>query len=260
MLKKRYGNWALITGASSGIGEAFAYRLASEGINLVIVARRIEKLNFLAKELEEKYKINVLPIKLDLTSINFLSELEQKISTIEIGILVNNAGIGLNGYFCDNNIEECKKIIELNCVAPVLLTNYFINGMIKRKKGAVIFVSSTVGLNPTPFMSLYSATKAFEYYLGSSIWYEVKRNNIDILTLVPGSTNTEFPRLNQTGKLLANPAEVVNTALNSLGKKIYVVDGLFNKLLIQVTKFFPKKILASVSGRVTEKLWRKNYS
>lgn len=259
MLKKKYGEWALITGASSGIGEAFAEKLASKGINLAIAARRIDRLIALSERLQQSYNVKIIPIQVDLTAHDFLSSIQSNLKNIEIGILINNAGIGLNGNFKDFAPEEISNLIQLNCIVPSLLTSSFLGGMIQKRKGAIIFLSSTVGLNPTPFMSIYSASKSFNYFLGDSLWYELKNYNIDVLTLVPGSTKTEFPRLNKNKFLTASPEHVADSAIEALGKKNYIVDGFLNKVFVQGSKLLPKKFLIKFTGSITRKMWENYY-
>lgn len=259
MLKEKYGEWALVTGASSGIGEAFAKKIAQIGINLVIIARRFDRLKILAELLEKEHQVKVLPLQLDLTDDNFISELDSKIADIDIGILVNNAGEGLNGPFTGYNPEDIQHMIKLNCIAPLLLTNYYVQKMTQRKKGAIIFISSILGINSTPFASVYSASKAFSHSLGGSLWFELKKNNIDVLTVTPGSTKTEFPRLNKTGKFQSVPEDIVNSALDALGKKIYTTHGIMNKITIWIGKLLPNRILLKVTGSLAENMWKNNY-
>lgn len=259
MLKEKYGDWALVTGASSGIGEAFAKQFAKMGINLVIIARRFDRLKSLAELLEKEHQIKVIPLQLDLTDNNFISKLDSNIADIDVGILINNAGAGLNGPFTGYNPDDMQHLIKLNCIAPVMLTNYFVQKMTQRKKSAIIFISSILGINSTPFVSVYSASKAFSYLLGGSLWFELRKNNIDVLTVTPGSTKTEFPRLNKKGKFQSAPEDIVNAVLDALGKKIYVTYGIMNKITIWIGKFLPKRILLNITGRLAEKMWKNNY-
>ena len=258
-LIEKYGSWALVTGASSGIGEEFARRFALNGMNLILVARRKERLEKLSQELTSRYNIKVVIVPIDLTSENFLDELKNYTKDIEIGILVNNAGFGSNGEFIDASPEKEAEMVKLNCLAPTILTHYFVKQMVERKKGAIIFLGSVVGFQPTPFMATYSATKAFNSFLGDSLWYELKKYNIDVLSLNPGGTSTEFQRLanSGTGPMQRTCVQVVTTALKALGKKPSVVDGLYNKVLAVSSRFASRKFVVSTAGFIAKVLYNK---
>ncbi len=258
-LKDKYGNWALVTGASSGIGEAFAYRLAKEGINLMLAARRKERLENLKTILENEFGIEVVAAPIDLTKDNFIDELIEFIGEKEVGILINNAGFGFNGEFKNGEINNDVRMVKLNCVAPIILTHYFTQHMIKRNKGAVIFLGSILAFIPTPMASTYSATKAFNSFLGDSLWYELKKYNIDVLSLNPGGTETEFARISSSssGPRPRKASDVVDTALKSLGKKPGVVDGLLNKTVVIFTKLLSRKTVVTFAGKIASSLHRK---
>lgn len=256
-LKKKYGNWALITGASSGIGKAFSKYLAGLGMDLILVARNEKKLENLGKELKNKYNIDCLSIPLDLTKENFIEELNESVGSREVGILINNAGYGSSGNFTEIDTRHEIDMVKLNCLAPIILTHHFSKQMLERKKGAIIFLGSVAGLTPIPMMATYSATKAFNEFMGSSLWYELKQHNIDVLSLNPGGTKTGFQRIanTTTGPFVRLPEDVVHTAFKALGKKPSVVDGYPNKVTAFLSKLFSKKLVVSISGRVANKLY-----
>ena len=168
----KYPNTALITGASSGIGEAFVRKLASLGFNVIIAARRKERLEKLAEEIRIKYNVEVIVIQADLSEDNFLQKIIEAVGEREIGILINNAGLGSVGEFADADAEHEIKMVKVNCLAPTVLTHHFLPQMIKRKSGAVIFLGSILSFQPTPFSATYSATKVFNSFLGDALWYE----------------------------------------------------------------------------------------
>jgi hypothetical protein len=258
-LKEKYGNWALITGASSGIGEEFARRIAAQGVNLVLVARRKDRLEKLSQELKAKYNINIIVAPIDLTSENFIEDLKNYTADIEIGILINNAGFGSTGEFINASPEKEVEMVKLNCVAPTILTHYFVKQMVERKRGAVIFLGSIVGFQPTPFMATYSATKVFNSFLGDALWYELKKYNIDVLSLNPGTTKTEFLGLAnlQKGPAPRTKEQVVTTALNALGRKPNVVDGFYNKVLAVSSRFVSRKLVVIITGFIAKTLYQK---
>ncbi|MGD8782358.1 MAG: SDR family oxidoreductase [Ignavibacteria bacterium] len=254
--KSKYGQYALITGASSGIGEAFAYKLASLNLNLVLIARREERLKKIKEEIELKYSVNVVSLSLDLTKENFIEEVKEKTENLEIGILINNAGFGSTGDYTDIDADHEEKMIKLNCLAPYILTHHFVKQMKERRKGAIIFLGSVVSLISVPYMSTYSATKAFNTILADGLWYELKKYNIDVLSLNPGGTETEFQRLSKVsgGPFVRKPEDVVKTALKALGKKAAVVDGLMNKLNIFLSRLLPRKFVLNISGKVSQEI------
>ncbi|MBZ0183438.1 MAG: SDR family oxidoreductase [Melioribacteraceae bacterium] len=261
-LNNKYGNYALITGASSGIGECFARRLAELGMNLVLVARRKERLDNLKREIQAKHNVDIINIELDLTEDNIIEKISQHLEGIDVGILINNAGYGSTGYFHTNNADNEILMVKLNCVVPTILTHHFIRPMVEKRKGAVIFLGSVVALQPTPLMSTYSATKVFNAYLGESLWYEMKRYNVDVLNVNPGGTVTEFQRVANvtTGPFARRPEQVVETALNALGKKPSVIDGYPNKTTLLLSKILPKKLVLNLTGKVVETIYKKGNS
>jgi len=251
-LKERYGNWALITGASSGIGKEFAIHFANEGFNLVLVARRIERLEELANQVKEKNSIDVIPVCADLSKENFLYLILEKIKDIEINVLINNAGFGSHGRFETISTDKEADLVKLNCLAPLILTHHFSSGMIKNKKGAIIFLGSIVGFQPNPFVTTYAASKAFNIMMGSGLWYELKKYNIDVLSVSPGGTRTEFIRagLSNSKMIVAEPEEVVKTAIKALGKKPSVVHGILNKIMMKISRLLPLKYSTQLAGYI----------
>lgn len=261
-LKLKYGEWALITGASSGIGKEFAFRLASQGINLILVARRKDLLEKLSAILKLEYGIEVIIAAIDLSENNFLEKLIESTGSKEVSILINNAGIGRPGEYKNSDPEYESRMIKLNCLAPGVLTNYFGKKMIVKGKGAIIFLGSIVAFQPTPLMATYSATKAFNLYLGNALWPELKKYGVDVLTVNPGNTSTEFERmvLNDNSPLTRNAGQVVDTALRSLGKRPNIVDGLINKFLTLLSRLGPLRLIVAVTGLITRKLYRINFA
>jgi len=190
--REHYGPWALVTGASAGIGREFARRLAEMGLNLVLVARRKQRIEELAQELENKNKIQVRPISADLSQPDFLPMILSGTQSIDIGLLVNNAGFGIAGKFLDHELEKELALLDVNCRAQLILTHVFGRPMAQRKRGGIIFVSSVSAYIATPFEANYAASKVYELFLAESLGYELKRDGVDVLALCPGSTETEF--------------------------------------------------------------------
>lgn len=251
-LKEKYGPWALVTGASAGIGEAFAHHLARAGMDLILVARRRERLEVLSSYLVQKYHIQALNVPLDLTQESFMEALVGAVGDREVGVLINNAGFGSTGRFVERDPVSEAGMVRLNCWAPTVLAHHFIRPMVARRRGAVIFVASVVGYQPTPFMTTYAATKAFDLAMGEGLWYELKPYGIDVLALSPGTTDTEFQGVAgmSRGPIVATAEEVVGTAMRALGKRASVVDGGVNRVLAFAHRVLPRRLSLTLAGGI----------
>lgn len=241
-LEKYQDSWALVTGASSGIGKEFAFELAKKKINLVLLARREELLNEIAIELKETFKIEVKFIKFDLNNISEIDKVYEFCKDIKIEILINNAGFG---KLSELNSMPQKKIVEMinvNCTAPSLLTKYFTEKMKQERRGNVVFLGSILAYFPTPMMGLYSATKVFNAFLGESLMFELEKYNIKSFVLNPGSTDTDFHRVadNNRGVNVRRPDQVVKSFFKS-GNPVFD-DGVTNRFLISLKRILPRRI------------------
>lgn len=252
---KRYGPWALVTGASSGIGREFAVQLARRGLNLVLVARRKERLDDLAQDLERRDKIQVRTLPVDLSTADFMADIAAATQAIEVNLVVNNAGFGLGGGFLDHEIAKEIDLLAVNCRAPLILAHVFGRRMKERKKGGIIFVASVSGYLATPGEASYAASKVFELSLAESLWYELKQYGIDVLALCPGNTTTEFHELAGIKNVAPMRVEpVVAAALKNLGKGPSIVTGWRNRLLVAAVKFAPRRMVTAQAGKVMKKL------
>lgn len=248
---------ALITGASSGIGTAFAEELAQKKTDLVLVARSEDKLNQIAQQLQEKFGINTEVIVQDLTlpkaGQSVLDTVTQKGLTIDL--LINNAGFGDYGVFVDRPLSKQMEMIQLNITALVELTGLFLPGMKQRGAGGIMNISSIAGFQPLPYMSVYGATKAFVLNFTEALWAENKGSGVNILAVCPGATESqffkeaEFPQSFGGAKTSSlTPAEdVVKEALKALDKNqsTVVTGGIGNQLLVNVSRFIPRDWLVS---------------
>jgi short-subunit dehydrogenase len=257
-LRERYGDWALITGASSGIGAEFARALARDGISIVLAARRADKLEQLARELRENSGVRVRCVACDLATEAGVRTLLTASADLELAILINNAGVGYVGRFHEQDPARLAAMVQLNCATPVALTAALLPKLVARKRGAVIFTGSVSGSQPLPLHSLYSATKVFDNFLGESLWGELQGTGVDVLSLLPGSTETEFAasadELPHEG---ATPAEVVRDALTALGHQPSVISGWFNWLRANAgMRLFPRSVLTLLAKGVIAK-WVK---
>ncbi|HEY2920554.1 MAG TPA: SDR family oxidoreductase [Candidatus Binatia bacterium] len=252
---ERYGPWALITGASSGIGAEFACQLADLGLSLVLVARRRERLENLARRLEREHKVQVLCVAADLSQRDFLPAIVRATQSIEIGLLVNNAGFGVAGNFLAHNLDRELALLDVNCRALLILTHEFGNQMARRKKGGIILVSSVSAYIATPFEANYAASKVYELFLAEALRYELAKDGVDVLALCPGSTDTEFHAISGARSVAAMPVHpVVKLALRRLGKKPVAIPGWHNRLLVGLLKCTPRRLQTFFAGRIMGRL------
>lgn len=268
-------SYALITGASTGIGYEFAKVFAKNRISLVIVARNLEKLNSLANELEEKYNIKVHAIDLDLSEVENVYILYEKINELGIDIkyLINNAGFGLNGEFLDLNLSKQQEMINLNITSLTTLTWLFGKKMKKNasksnnnnignneKNGYILNVASVAGFFPGPYMNVYYATKAFVVSFSVGLAEELSKYNIVVNALCPGPTASNFADNAGMGnsllfKVMPLPSseDVAIYGYNQLinGKKISI-HGIMNKLNVFISKFSSKILMSKIVGKLQQ--------
>lgn len=249
---EKYGPWALVTGASSGLGAEFVRQLAAKGLNTVLVARRRERMEDLAAQVQKIHAVQTRIIPVDLTGDGACARVTEQTDDLEIGLLVNNAGFGISGAYHECDPDRQVNMTVLNCVVPVLLTNHYLPPMLKRERGGLIFLASTAAYQPTPYLAAYGATKAFNLMLGESLWKEYRKQGVDSLALSPGFTGTEFSQVanfKDTGPFReAAPSSVVEIALRSLGRRPSVIHGLANKTLNFTGRLATRKTALAISA------------
>lgn len=195
-----YGKWALITGASEGIGKGFAAACAERGFNLVMIARRQVLLESSAQQMRDQYGVEVKTLSVDLTEIESIDVIKSFCADLEVGMLINNAAYSFPAEFLSMTDKHIRRQIQINVELVAVLSNHFGNLMKPRGRGAIINVSSKTGEVPMPYFAMYSATKAFISTLTEAMWFELKDYGIDVLALKPCQTATE-------GYLANNPGE-----------------------------------------------------
>jgi len=220
----RYGEWALVTGSTAGIGREFASQLAATGINLALLARDAGALEVQCRELAASGGIETRAIPCDLADPGYLSLIAAATGDLAIALLVNNAGApSYHGRFLQRSAQELEDCVRLNTLVQLRLIQHFAQRMAAAGRGAIIQVSSIAGHMALPFMAEYSASKAYQLTLGEALHYELKDHNIDFLTLSPGATRTR--RLN----FGMAPERVVASALAALGRQPGVIPGWRNR-------------------------------
>ncbi|MFE8013808.1 SDR family NAD(P)-dependent oxidoreductase [Streptomyces antibioticus] len=252
------GTRALITGASSGLGAEYARQWAERGADVVLVARRLSRLEDLAAELERTYGIEATPLEADLTrqgpGVSLRRELDARGLTVQT--LINNAGFGSHGPFQEQDPDEIARMIQLNVGAVADVTRAFLPQMAADGRGAVITVASTAAYQPTPAMAVYGATKAFVLSLTEALSYETRHSGLRVLAVSPGPVDTEFFDVVGTRDAvvgsIATPSEVVTAtrkALEGRRRVPSVVAGFGNRLSAQAARIAPRRLVLAAAGR-----------
>jgi uncharacterized protein len=250
-----YGGWAVVTGASAGIGDAFARALAAERVNLVLTARREERLRTLATDLEARYGIQTRVIALDLAVDGAPARLAEATADLDVGFVLNNAGFGVAGRFELGSYERVLEMVRLNCIAVTAVSHLFLPRLAARGRGALVIVASVAGYQPLPFAAVYGATKAFDLMLGEALWAENRGRGVDVLAVSPGPTDTEFQTVaGEKPHAAVPPADVVDATVGALGKQPSVIVGNFNAIRAFTLRFAPRALIA----RVSEMVMREN--
>ena len=247
---------ALVTGASSGIGAALARRLAREGRHVALVARRVERLEALARELEQQHGGRAHVIPADLTRPGGVKTLLDEVATRGLAVdwLVNHAGFGTMGRIDRVPVERELEEIRLNVEALVELTVRCVPAMVERKHGVVMNVASVAGFTPSPYMATYAATKAFVLSFSEAIAVELQETGVHVLCVCPGFTKTEFQEKAEvdTGRVpqfaWMTSEQVADQAVDAVGKKTVLVNGAMNSLLTTSLRLVPRAAVTRIAG------------
>jgi uncharacterized protein len=247
----------LITGASSGIGEAFARKLAARGHDLLLVARSEAKLVTLCSELGRVNSIRAQFVAMDISTPEAPEQLlaETQKRELEIDLLINNAGFGSMGDFAKLDLALELQMIDLNVRSLVALTHRFLQPMRERKSGAIINVASTAGYQPVPFMGTYAATKAFVLSFSEALWEENRPFGVKVMALCPGVTETNFFEASRMQRppvrVSQTPEQVVEVALRGLARgKSAVISGWTNFIMIETERLVPRSLVLRAAGAV----------
>lgn len=256
---------ALITGASSGIGETFAKELAAKNYNLVLIARSENKLQQLAQQLRQQHQIQAIAIAQDLTKVEAGQEVFSQVQQqgLSIDLLINNAGFGDYGAFGDRPLEKQMAMVQLNITALVELTGLFLPLMKQKGSGAIINLSSIAGFQPLPYMSVYAASKAFVLSFTEALWAENKDTGVRFLALCPGPTESQFfevadfpESMNKNTDKLTSAEDVVKAALDALEKNQsnLVTGNIVNQFIVNLPRFSPREWVVSITEKQFKQL------
>jgi short-subunit dehydrogenase len=250
------GKWALITGASAGIGVAFAEELAAGGTKLVLTARRKDRLDELARRLTATHKATIEVFSADLADWGAPERIFAftKEKGIEIDLLINNAGFGQYGEFPTVETQRLLDMVQVNCHAVVHLTRLYLPEMVARRGGDILILASTASFQAVPFISTYAATKAFDLLFAEGLAEEMKPYGVRVCALCPGSTESEFHAVSGQGKFKRNAEtaeKVAHTGLKALAAgKSYVISGLGNYLGAHGERLVPRRFVTRIAGNM----------
>lgn len=240
-LRARYGPWAVVTGASDGIGREFALRLADAGFDLVLVARRGKVLDDLRAELEARAPLRVIPIAADLGTNDGVRAVIEGTSQLDVGLLVAAAGFGTSGRFIDAPLEEELGMIDVNCRAVAALSHHFGNRFAKAGRGGLVLMSSLLAFQGVPGAANYAATKAYIQSIAEGLRLELSPLGVDVVSVAPGPIQTGFAkRADLKMGLAGTPASVAQGTLAALGHTGTVRPGFLSKFLELALAFLPR--------------------
>lgn len=234
-------SWVMITGASSGFGDEFARQYAAQGHPLVLVARRLDRLEKLAETLRQQFRIEVVVEQVDLSDITAIRRLHQRLGErgITINILINNAGHGLQGPFLNARLDAAMAMVQLDIASLTAMTHVFAQDMRTRRRGKILLVASLLAYQGVENFAVYAAAKAYVLRLGEALHRELKRDGITVTTLCPGLSDTGFAKAAemkvsaQLKLLMMKPAPVIRAGIRALDAgRISVVPGLANKFMV----------------------------
>jgi short-subunit dehydrogenase len=249
----RYGPWAVVAGASEGIGAAFAAELSARGLNLVLVARRHAPLAALA----ERLPTTAVPVSADLSTPEGLHAVYTATEGRDVGLVVANAAYAPLGTFVDTEPSHLERALALNCAAPLLLARHYLPAMAARRRGGLVLMSSLAGQQGSPGIATYAATKSFGAVLAEGLWAELRAGGVDVLACVAGAVAT--PGLAGAQRRRApgtvGPDTVVATALSALGRRPRAVPGTFMRLSAQgMSRLLPRRTAITLIGRAAREV------
>lgn len=238
-MKERYGNWALVTGGTAGIGAALVDQLAADGLNIVLAARTQTKLDEQAAKIRSNFNVEVRTVAVDLTIPEDTQKLIDSVKDLEIGVLIPNAAVENTGYFVETSIERQQALVQLDVTSPMTLTHYFGAKMAGRRRGAILLVSSISGWMAQPYMAGYGAAKSYILALGAALYQEMKDKGVDVSVLSPGPTKTAMLEsagleVESMGMKVMDPSDVARAGLQALGSRPDAIPGARNRMMVHM--------------------------
>jgi len=255
--RKRYGAWAVVAGASEGLGAAFVEALASRGMNLLLIARRADALESLAGRIRHEREVEVRTLPIDVASPSFGATLTSISADLEIGLLVFNAAYAPVGGFFDLPEEDLLQAVDVNVRGPIVFLRCLAPAMLERRRGGIVLMSSLSGMQGSPRIATYAATKAFNTVLGEGLWSELGEQGIDVVASCAGAIRT--PGYAETSAKdapgILDPEEVAETTLRALGSGPRVIPGRVNQIAsVLMQRVLPRRVAIALMAANTRKL------
>ena len=258
----RYGSWGIVAGSSAGLGAEYAEQLAALGLNLVLVARRMELLKSLAARLTSQYGIRTKCLELDLSTVDAAEQIVQQTMDLDVGLLVYNAAYSAVGPFLEHSMEAHMREVHTNVHSPLKLLYLLSQRLMERGHGGILLMASLSAYQGSAYISTYAATKAFNIVLAEGLWEEWRTRGVDVLVCVSGAIGTPNMVASQPkktgglGDMTMEPAQVVREALDALGKQPYVIPGRMNRLAsFAMRHLLPRKFAIKVMGNTLRKMY-----
>lgn len=256
--RERYGPWAIVAGASVGLGEAFARLLAARGLHLLLIARREDALGRLAADLRGAHGVEVRTEAMDLARGDLVPAVERAAAGAEVGLLVYNAAHSVIGPFVERPLEEHLRVIDVNCRGPLALAHAFGGAMARRGRGGLVVMTSLAASQGNPLLASYAASKAFELVLAEGLWAELRGRGVDVLACRAGATRTPGYAASRPRRSvpLMEPGDVARRALDALGRGPSTVAGALNRVAaFAFGRLLPRRTSIRIMGRATRRLY-----
>ena len=256
-LPDRYGRWALVAGASEGLGAAFAAQLAARGMPLVLVARRGDLLAGLQAQLTTEHQVEVRCLVGDLADPTVAEALADAVAGLELGIIIYNAAYTSVGPFTEAPEDEIERVVDVNVRGPLRVLRSLVPDMCARGRGAVVLMSSLSGLQGTPYISVYAASKAFNTILAEGLWYELRSHGVEVVACCAGAMRTPgyIKSFDRDVPGMLSPEEAARRTLDGLGRGPRLVPGVANRLIaVLMGRLLPRRSAVRLIGRNTKHL------
>jgi short-subunit dehydrogenase len=263
--RARYGSWAVVAGASAGLGAEFATQLATRGLNVVVVARQADRLAELSRRLSTTYRVQLRPLPLDLSAPEAPALIAEQTRDLEVGLLIYNAALSIIGPFFEQPLDQHLSELDTNTRAPLALAYLLGQSMRTRRRGGIILMSSLSASLGSALIANYAATKAYDQVLAEGLWDELRAHGLDVLaccasTIVTPNYLASQPkrsRFNSFGAL--SPEAVVTETLNTLGRQPSLIPGRSNRLAaFFIRRVLPRRVAIQMMGQTLRHMYSQN--
>lgn len=259
VFSERYGPWAIVCGASEGLGAAFSLELARRGVDVVLVARRPEVLETMRRTIAEQTGREALCVTADLSSREAIEVIAKATESLSIGLVIYNAAASTVGPFLEQQVDDLLRTVDVNVRGPIAVCHHFGKRLAAQRRGGLIVLSSITAFQGSPFVTTYGATKSFNLTFGEGLWFELREHGVDVLSVCAGATRT--PALLKAAPDgapgMLEPEAVAFEGLNALGRGPSMIPGWFNRIVSFIMRrLLPRRLTVSIMGNETRKLQR----